>query len=553
MIKLHDYQVDAVNHARERLAAGIQSLCLVAPTGAGKTLVASFIIKSALQRHKRILFLAHRRELIKQCANKIQLAGVDDFGMILSGQQTDPEYDHPLQIASVQTLVNRDLPPADLVIIDEAHHAVEGGQYQSILSQYPRAYRLGLTATPQRLDGKPLNDLFQELLVVATVPNLIARGFLIAPRCFPPAPEAAQRLRDGLSLIGQRGGDFAKGATGDMMNTSALVGDLVESWLMHAEGRQTLVFAVHRAHSRHIVEAFRARGLRAAHLDGAMRPDEQDRILSDLRDGTIQIVSNCMIATEGFDYPELSCCVLARPTMSLALFLQMVGRIMRTAPGKTDAVLLDHAANLYRHGPPHVDRVWTLEDTHRRKPPAMSRCVAPGCGVEFMPTAARRWEPTETQPFLKSDYQWFLGMRDEMDGQERREMTVASACPTCGSISCKACATIFIPAHDPTCPACGLIYGAALVETGTRNRLPESIDGDLVAFDDELMRPVLRQVQIRNDYHRFLNIARQKSLKRGWVWHRLQELYTAEEINAALPRHTGDWWKQHASYNTRKN
>lgn len=112
---------------------------------------------------------------------------------------------------------------------------------------------------------------------------------------------------------------------------------------------------------------------------------------------------------------------------------------------------------------------------------------------------------------------------------------------------------IFIPAHDPTCPACGLIYGAAQVETGTRSSLPESIDGDLVAFDDELMRPTLRQVQIRNDYHRFLNIARQKSLKRGWVWHRLQELYPAEEINAALPRHTGDWWKQHASYNTRKN
>lgn len=236
-----------------------------------------------------------------------------------------------------------------------------GVSYQTLLANYPDAYVLGLTATPERLDGKGLDGIFHDILEVATVPDLIDGGFLVTPTCLGPSPEAAAKLKSALAKVKVRGGDYADGALGEAMDHAELVGDIVEHWQEWAVGQKTIVFAASIAHSKHIVEQFQSAGIPAAHLDGTMSTPEREGILSAWRNGDIQVVSNCQILTEGFDFPELSCCILARPTKSVALQLQMCGRVMRTAPGKNGAIILDHAGNILEHGPPHIERVWRLE------------------------------------------------------------------------------------------------------------------------------------------------------------------------------------------------
>ena len=286
------------------------------------TIIAAHIIHSALAKKRRVLFLAHRRELIDQCAEKLRALGIWDYNVVLSGHPHSRNPNAPMQIASIQTLIRREYPPADLIIIDESHH-VCGGQYQTLLKNYPDSYVLGLTATPERLDGKGLDGIFHDLLEVATVPELIDSGFLVTPTCLGPSPEAAAKLKSALAKVKVRGGDYADGALGEAMDHAELVGDIVQHWQEWAPGQKTIVFAASIAHSKHIVEQFQSAGIPAAHLDGTMSTQEREGILSAWRRGDIQVTSNCQILTEGFDFPELSCCVLARPTKSVALYLQM--------------------------------------------------------------------------------------------------------------------------------------------------------------------------------------------------------------------------------------
>lgn len=319
---LRDYQIHAVARARSMMGQGKKSICLVAPTGAGKTLIASHVIQSAMAKGKRILFIAHRRELIDQCASKLRDLGIWNYNVILSGHPQSRNPSAPVQIASIQTLIRRVYPEADLIIIDEAHHAA-ARQYQIILANYPNAYVLGLTATPERLDGKGLDDIFHDLLDVSTIPDLIEQGFLVKPTCFGPNPDEMKKIRSALADIRIRNGDYAEGQLGGVMNNASLVGGIVQHWQEWAKGQQTIVFATSVEHSRAIVDQFKAIGVAAAHLDGSMPTRERDAVIASWKAREIAVVSNCFILTEGFDYPELSCCVLARPTKSVALYLQM--------------------------------------------------------------------------------------------------------------------------------------------------------------------------------------------------------------------------------------
>lgn len=547
---LRPYQAAKVSEARALMGQGKKSICLVSPTGSGKTIIAAHIIHSALAKKRRVLFLAHRRELIDQCAEKLRALGIWDYNVVLSGHPHSRNPTAPMQIASIQTLIRREYPPADLIIIDEAHHAA-AGQYQTLLKNYPDSYVLGLTATPERLDGKGLDGIFHDLLEVATVPDLIDGGFLVTPTCLGPSPEAAAKLKSALAKVKVRGGDYADGALGEAMDHAELVGDIVEHWQEWAVGQKTIVFAASIAHSKHIVEQFKAAWIPAAHLDGTMSTPEREGILSAWRNGDIQVVSNCQILTEGFDFPELYCCVLARPTKSVALYLQMVGRVLRTAPDKSGALILDHAGNILEHGPPHIERIWRLEGaSKKRKVEHTHACFLPGCGALFVEREAGSvWWVAATQSGIVEQYRFMARKFDRMDrsSPEFTQEAKLIVCPACSHAACKFCGNFLKPSGDRLiCPQCQGEYSSDRQEQEEREKRlpPVSMAGDLVLLDGN--GPATEKIRVKNEYNRLLNIAKEKGHKRGWVWWRLKEQFSEAQLRPVFPWLRSEWTKKPA-------
>jgi hypothetical protein len=246
------------------------------------------------------------------------------------------------QVASVQSLVRRAKPPASLIVIDEAHHAT-ASTYAKILDSYPGVPIVGLTATPFRMDGRGLGDLFGTLVIAARPDELCDAGYLHRPRVYAVgSPDL-----DGVKITA---GDYNLAALDKRTNTKRNRTDIVAEWQKHAAGMRTVVFAVNVRHSLAITGAFTYAGITCEHLDGTTHDSQRDAILARLRSGETQIVSNCMVLTEGWDLPALECAIIARPTASLNLHLQMIGRVMRACDGKDGALVLDHAGNHHRHG-----------------------------------------------------------------------------------------------------------------------------------------------------------------------------------------------------------
>ncbi|MGA1608369.1 MAG: DEAD/DEAH box helicase [Planctomycetota bacterium] len=348
-MKLYPYQQRAIEALRDAARAGSRRMLLVAPTGAGKTTIASHVIRSALSRGSAVQFWAHRTELISQCSARLDQHEVP-HGVVQGGRTRGRH--NAVQVVSVPTLVRRldNAPPADLVIVDEAHRSV-AGSYVRCLERYPRARVIGLTATPYRTDGTPLGDLYDSMAVVAQPDELVAGGWLMEPTLYAPD----QPDMDG---VAKRRGDWTPDASARAMK--ALSGNVVTTWQRLASSERTVVFACNVGHSRELVERFVAAGARAEHVDGETPAPERDAILRRLRTGETQIVSNVGILTEGWDLPDLGAVVLARPTQSCGLYLQMVGRVLRVAPGKSRALVVDHGGNIARHGPPTWPRTFDL-------------------------------------------------------------------------------------------------------------------------------------------------------------------------------------------------
>ena len=359
---LRPYQLDAIDRVRICIRGGVRRVLIVLPTGGGKTLIASHIIASAVGRGSRVLFLAHRRELVNQAYRKLLdqgLAAAQVGVLMASDPRRRPAA--PVQVASVDTIRNRAKPAAEIVFVDEAHRAT-AKSYQNVAAEYPKAIHLGLTATPYRADGKGLRDAYDDLVVVASPRQLIAEGFLVEPRVFT-VPDSA--LPD-LSGVRMKGGDYDEGALAEAVDRSSLVGNIVEHWQRHAQGLRTVVFAVSVAHSQHIAERFRQAGVAAEHLDGTTPLAERDAVLGRLEAGTTQVVSNCGVLCEGWDQPAVKCAVLARPTKSAGLFLQQAGRILRPW-NNTRAIILDHGGCALEHGLPQDDREFSLEAATKRR------------------------------------------------------------------------------------------------------------------------------------------------------------------------------------------
>ncbi|HUT24655.1 MAG TPA: DEAD/DEAH box helicase [Sumerlaeia bacterium] len=367
---LRPYQLEAVRAVR---AALNRRPVLVAPTGSGKTIMGVALVQAL---DVPTLWLAHRTELIDQAAEHLTRLGLW-AGKIIAGHPVAPLA--KVQVASVQTLVRRSMPPAGLIVVDECHHAA-AGTYGKILDHYQGVPVVGLTATPFRLDGRGLGDVFGEIVVAAYTDELVQAGYLHLPRVF------AGRAPD-LRGAKVRMGDYAVSDLAARTNTTELTGDIVATWLAKSAGRRTVVFAVNVEHSQAVCEAFQKAGVAAEHLDGKTPKAERAATLGRLRDAETLVVSNCMVLTEGWDMPALETAIIARPTASLNLHLQMIGRIMRRSTDKDGAIVLDHAGNHHVHGLVTRRIAYSLDGrcVGESDPLGLRRCEA--CQFLFSPSA----------------------------------------------------------------------------------------------------------------------------------------------------------------------
>jgi len=386
---LRDFQ--ARNKANIRnLFRKVRSVLYVAPTGSGKTVTAASIIEAANAKETCTWFVAHRRELIEQASETLWKSNVRN-GILMAGYRYEPHL--PVQVCGIDTLRSRLLNDNKLVlvrsptflVIDEAHRSL-ARTYLKLFERFPNAFRLGLTASPVRSDGRGLGHVYDALELAPSVAELIEQGWLVRPRYF--TGECAE-----LTGIKTQDGDYAPGELEIRYNRADLRGDVVEQWLRLANGRKTIVFATGVRHSLALAEDFNARGIPAFHLDGStnkyLRMDQFDEFR---HSDKWKVLVNCNIATEGVDVPEVGCVQMATATKIISRYIQMGGRGLRTCEeiGKQDCIIIDHGENIKRHGfledpiPWSLDTNGRLQDrlpAVRDKLPRIFVCV--NCGHTF--------------------------------------------------------------------------------------------------------------------------------------------------------------------------
>jgi DNA repair protein RadD len=355
--ELRDYQQVIIDQARDLIRAGETSILLQAPTGAGKTALCAHMLGTASARGQQSWFVVHRRELIRQSSRTFRAVGIP-HGIVASGFVGDAL--QPAQICSVQTLAQRHerMRRPRLIVWDECHH-VAAASWAKIHEAYPDAIHIGLSATPQRLDGTGLGAWFRNMVAGPSVSWLIESGFLARYRLFAPS-------KPDLGNVHTRMGDFVRSESAAVMDRPSITGDAVAHYRKLAGGKRAVVFCTSVEHSQHVVAQFRAAGVPAEHVDGETDPRERDASLRRFESGETLILSNVELFGEGVDIPGIECAILLRPTQSLSLYLQQVGRALRPAPGKAEAIILDHAGNALRHGLPDDDRTWSLDGAKKK-------------------------------------------------------------------------------------------------------------------------------------------------------------------------------------------
>lgn len=447
---LRPYQRDLIVQARDALRE-VPSVLVQLSTGGGKTALSATMAGSAARKGKRVIFGVHRRELLKQTAATFDKVGIP-YGIIASGITGDRH--QPVQIASIPTLAARldryDAP--DLYIPDEAHHsgAETWARVADAFAETGKTKMVGLSATPERMDGTGLGRWFGRMVNGPSTAWLIEQGYLSGYEMFAPS------IPD-LSGIKKTGGDFNKGQLGERMGASAVTGNAVDHYRRLAHGRKAMIFCVSIKHSLLVVEQFQLAGYRAAHIDGESK--NRDQLIADFTSGKIQVLSSVDLVSEGFDLPAIEVAIELRPTSSLGLNLQQIGRALRPvyAPGfdletqegrlaaiaagpKPYAIILDHAGNSLPkeaggrgHGLPDDDRTWTLEGRKKKK-------------------------------------------RGEKDEEEEEPAVPARQCPNCYRVHPPA----------PCCPKCGHEYQ-------TLGRTVEELAGELTKVDKVKQRAVQKQ------------------------------------------------------------
>lgn len=478
VVELRDYQEEFVHKVRLEYRNKTKAVLLVAATGAGKTVVFSYISKSAAAKGSRVLILAHRDQLIKQASRKLNDNGVA-HGIIMAGFTPNPR--RLVQVASVQTLVRRidKLKRAgigfDLIVIDEAHLSA-AASYMKVLEAWPEARVLGVTGSPVRLDGNGLGrgqgGCFDVIVQGITISQLIAQGYLVKPAVY------ASKTKVDLSGVKKVGGDFDNAALANVMDKPVITGSAIAEYQRICPGVPAVAWCANVAHARHVAEQFNAAGIPALALSGEDDSTERDRALADLSSGKIKVITFAMLLVEGVDCPAIGAVILLRPTMSLSSYLQTIGRGLRPiyAPGMPlDTVerrmaaidagpkgrrcfVLDHAGLTFRHGLADEDREWSLDGVVKKK--------------------GKKKEEDKPAPLAQ--------------------------CPKCFLV------------HDPqpTCPACGHVYEAKV------RQLNEE-DGELVEVTEDvaarLKRERQREVGGARTLEELQKIAAQRGYKPTWA------------------------------------
>lgn len=379
---LRDYQQLLIEQTIAQWIANKRRVKLQLATGAGKTVIFSAIAREFIGWGEPVLVIAHREELLLQAAEKLEIATgqQQQVGIIKAGYRAS--VNALIQVASVQTLARRQkLPPATLVIVDESHHSA-AASYVRLMEHYSDSYLLGCTATPARIDGQGFKYLYDELICGPSVSWLIEQGYLCRFKLF------AARIAVKTAGVKTTGGDFNQRDLAEAVDTSLVMGDLIKTWQKYASGKKTVVFAVDVAHSKATATAYNDAGIPAEHLDGDTPVDERRDILERFRVGQTLILTNCGIISEGFDVPSIQVIQCVRPTKSLILWLQMVGRCLRPAPGKEHAIIIDHTQNWIFHGLPDEEREWSLEPVSLKSRTWSLQC--PACQHVFIPLPHER-------------------------------------------------------------------------------------------------------------------------------------------------------------------
>jgi DNA repair protein RadD len=357
------YQSQGINDIRQSLSNKFTAPLYVLPTGGGKTVVFSLITKSALEKGKRITILVHRIELIRQTSDKLTEMGVP-HGIINSNYT--PNYSLNVQVASVQTLINRIhlTKTPDLLIIDEAHHAV-AGSWNKIINAY-NCLILGVTATPIRTDGKGLGKdfggVFDTIVFGPTVNELISLNRLVRPRLF--------RKGSGIDISNVHivRGDFDKGELQKAVDKPHITGNAIAEYTKYCKNDPAIVFCVSVEHAGHVAAEFQAAGYNFIALDGQTDDETRKSTLIGLANGTVHGICSCDLISEGVDVPAVRCIISLRPSASVSLVIQQWGRGLRVHQDKTDCIILDHAGNSLRHDMlPTTPIEWTLAGMTKRK------------------------------------------------------------------------------------------------------------------------------------------------------------------------------------------
>jgi len=352
-IQLRKYQADSVNMVRDQIRLGKKKVVLVSPTGSGKSFIVADIASRSAENGHKVLILTHMRGLVLQMADRLGEYGLES-AFIMAGHPMD--LSKQIQVGTIQTYHTRlkldYRVDASVVIIDEAHRSMSK-TFQDVLTQYSDQVIVGVTATPVLSSGIGLGNFYNALVAPVSVQELIDSKDLMPCRYY--APEAPD-----LSKIKTVAGDYHKTQLGEKMNTPTLIGDVFLNWSKIAGGKQTMIFAVNVKHSKAIRDVFNRNGVVTEHLDAHSEDDERDAVISRFKKGETQVLTNVGLFTEGTDIPEIEAIVLARPTKSMGLYRQMVGRGLRPFGEKVECIVIDHGGCVERLGFIEDDIEWSL-------------------------------------------------------------------------------------------------------------------------------------------------------------------------------------------------
>ncbi len=467
-MELRNYQKLMLDDVRGEFRRGNRRTCLVAPCGAGKTVIMGFMAGRASGKAQRVLIVVHRQELIEQSCKTLKNMGLD-YGVIAPKH---PQTDDYIQVGMVGT-VNRRLQKIttpDLIIFDECHHCL-AETWGKIIEAFPKAYMVGLTATPCRLNGSGLGDVFQSLVPSPQVRELINWGYL------SPFKYLAPPVSVDLNNLKVEYGDYIPSEVEKLMDTRTIVGDVVQHYQKLANGAKAVCYCAGRNHSKHTAEAFQEAGISAVHIDGTTPKDQRREIIEDFRTGKIKILCNVDLISEGFDVPNMEAVILLRPTQSLTLYIQQSMRAMRADPDnpKKTAVIIDHVGNCFRFGLPDENREWSLKPKKNQKEIEIKIC--PDC----------------------------FGVCKKTD----------KVCPNCGhDFADKTCPNCFkaCDKEDKVCPNCGHIFA--------HKRQLRHVDGELFEVSSIDLK-YKRRAEVANarTVDDLKRIAAQRGYKPGWIYY----------------------------------